>query len=131
MDKRVPEECMRLSMAGGTPFPEIVRRLAEAGVESYYTDLIELRKVHYGPNGEAHSVSIPLTGRVPIADRFDEPGVKEALRRIQTGKIEYPEFLRAIVAAGVMSYSVFIAGRRAIYTGRKGEQYVELFPGSK
>jgi uncharacterized protein YbcV (DUF1398 family) len=47
------------------------------------------------------------------------------------GEIQYREFLRQIQAAGAATYSVYITGKRAIYTGRQGDSYTEWFPGAR
>lgn len=55
----------------------------------------------------------------------------QALRAIQGRVIDYGEFLRRIMKAGAVSYDVFLDGRKAIYTGGKGDFYVENFPGNQ
>jgi hypothetical protein len=35
------------------------------------------------------------------------------------------------MAAGTTGYWVFLAGRKVIYFGRKGDFHIEEFPGSK
>ena len=39
----------------------------------------------------------------------------------------YPEFLQRATAAGTIAYWVFMAGKKVIYFGRKGESHVEDF----
>ena len=55
----------------------------------------------------------------------------EALRAIQAKRIDYGEFVRRVMTVGTVGCDVFLEGRKAVYTGRKGELYVESFPGSK
>jgi uncharacterized protein YbcV (DUF1398 family) len=123
----VMQECSTRSHAGTIPFPEVVGKLTAAGVERYHADLCRGERTYYMPNGDSH---IDLVGAEPepIAQQFTESGVVAALRAIQRGEILYLEFLRRIQAAGCCDYFVLIAGRRALYFGRKGEVYEELFP---
>ena len=110
------------------PFPEVVRRLAAIGVERYYADLVRAEKTHYGSNGASHRE--PFLGYAPAspADTFSADAIRAAIRTIQQGEIDYPTFLDRILAAGCAYYTVHIRGQRAIYTGRDGESYVEVFP---
>jgi uncharacterized protein YbcV (DUF1398 family) len=123
----VMQECSTRSHAGAIPFPEVVRKLTEAGVESYHADLYRGERTYYLPNAESH---VDVVAAVPelFAQDFSEAGVVAALRAIQRGEIVYLEFARRIQAAGCSGYFVFITSRRALYFGRKGEVYEELFP---
>ncbi|HUX43904.1 MAG TPA: hypothetical protein VMV57_04055 [Terracidiphilus sp.] len=120
-------ECARLSEQGKISFPEVVRKLAQMGVERYHTDLCCEEHVYYMPNGEVHVEPMGLLPE-PIAAEFFEAGVASAIQAIQRGEIQYTEFLRRIMAAGCVGYFVLIAGRQAQYFGRKGEMRVEKFP---
>ena len=125
MDYEVIKECTLLSE--NTPFSEIVGRLANANIELYYADLLVPSKTYYSKN-EAFVVPFSLKSEKYVGAAFNADHVVQALCRIQSGQIQYPEFLRQIMEAGVVSYFVFIKGRRAIYFGRLGEQYIEQFP---
>lgn len=113
------------------PFPEVVRRLAAIGVERYYADLVRAEKTYYGANGASHRE--PFLDYAPAAPAatFDANAVRAAIATIQRGGLDYPAFLDRILAAGCAFYTVHIAGQRAIYTGREGDNYVEPFPGRK
>ena len=66
-----------------------------------------------------------------MAQAFSDAGVDAAVRSIQRGEIQYAEFVRGTMAAGCVGYFVPIAGRHAIYFGRKGERHLEPFPVAK
>ena len=117
-----------LAMDGKLSFPETVKRMAETGVERYRADLVSLLKSHYAPDGETHCERIPLSDAPAIGAEFSHDGVKAAIVDIQHHRIEYPEFLRRIMSAGTAEYTVFIAGKQAIYTGRHGDFHIEHFP---
>jgi uncharacterized protein YbcV (DUF1398 family) len=129
MDRTVISECMRLSFAD-TPFPQVVGKLAAAGVHAYRADLVRLEKTYYGTQTDAHEHAMPLAEAPPIADKFSETDVTATVHAIQRGEIGYAEFLRRIMRAGCASYSVFIDGRKAMYFGRDGTFYTEPFPAS-
>jgi uncharacterized protein YbcV (DUF1398 family) len=126
----VMTDCKAQSLAGKIPFPEVIRRLHEAGVERYHVDLTRDETTYYLPCGESH---VFATGgpREPIADAFDAAAVEGAVRAIRRGEIIFPEFLRRIVAAGCVGYFTQIAGRRVQYAGRTNDMHVEPFPAAK
>lgn len=123
-------ECTEGSDAATLTFPEVVGKLTEAGVERYYADLCRLTRTYYMPDGESHVVETLSHKEKPAKD-FDAGGVVAALREIQARKIDYRTFCDKILASGCVGYIVSIAGRRAVYFGRTGETFVEMFPGAK
>jgi uncharacterized protein YbcV (DUF1398 family) len=120
-------DCSDKSAAENMPFPEVVRRLTECGVESYRTDLYRSTRTFYMPNGESQEVEMEIPP-VAIADGFSDQGVIDALQDIQQKKIGYVEFLQRIGAAGTTNYFVYLTGRCALYLGREGGQHLERFP---
>ena len=126
MDYAIIDDSAKLSFQD-TPFPEVVRRLSQTGVRSYYADLIRLEKIYYG-KGDTYSHSLSLGDASPVADQFDEPGIKASIRAVQHGEIGYAEFLRQIMQAGCSAYMVFLQGRKAIYFGQDGAFHIEKFP---
>jgi uncharacterized protein YbcV (DUF1398 family) len=126
----VMKECKEQSLAGKIPFPEVIRRLHEAGVERYHVDLTRDETTYYLPGGESH-VFATDGPREPIAGPFDAAAVEGAVRASQRGEIIFPEFLRRIMAAGCVGYFTQIAGRRVQYIGRTGDTHVEPFPTAK
>ncbi|MGC1462938.1 MAG: DUF1398 family protein [Terracidiphilus sp.] len=126
----VMHECARLSDHEKISFPEVVRKLTQAGVERYHTDLCCQEHVFYMPNGETHVEPMDLPDW-PITHEFKEEWINLALQAIQSGEILYMEFLRRIMLAGCVGYFVLIAGRKVEYFGRGGEIYIEPFPAPK
>ena len=129
-------ECSERSVAGNITFPEVVGKLMAAGIESYHADLYRREKTYYAANGDSHVESESgLNPKVfnadAVAKELNPNGVKEALRQIQHKEIDYQQFLRGILSAGVASYWVYLAGKRAIYVARNGDEYVEWFPGAR
>jgi uncharacterized protein YbcV (DUF1398 family) len=127
MNYDVVKECTLLSDQEKISFPEVVARLDEANIEMYYADLLVPSKTYYSKN-EAYVVPCTCNSEKIVGSMFNQDLVMDAIRLIQSGKIKYQEFIHKIMEAGVVSYSVFITGRKAIYFGKKGEQQVEQFP---
>lgn len=125
----VLRKCSEDSDEGSVPFPAIVKRLMDAGVERYHADLVRAEKTYYLPNGESETVANHAVDS-KLATTFSAPAVEAALREIQAGKIRYKDFCAEVMAAGCAGYIVSIAGQRAVYYGRTGESYVEHFPGA-
>jgi uncharacterized protein YbcV (DUF1398 family) len=118
---------MTETQAGKLIFPEVVRRLLEVGVESYFVDVPNRREVFYMSDGQAHTQSMTLALN-SVASDFSLAGIIAAIRGVQTDAIRYPEFMKQATAAGVLAYWAFLAGRKVIYFGRKGEAHIEEFP---
>lgn len=133
MDPHVKEvvlECTRASDEERIGFPEVVGKLAEAGVERYLADLVRGDRTYYLPGGESQpEKGYAVTGRP--ADDFSPSAVRAALGAIQKGEIRYREFCERIAAGGCVGYMVSLPGRRALYFGRTADYYVEHFPGAK
>lgn len=130
MNKQIIAECMKASFAD-TPFPEVVARLAGAGVRAYRADLIKLRKTYYDEGRDAYDHAMPFGDAPDVAAQFAASDVAGAVRAIQHKEIGYAEFLKRIMQAGCASYGVYFGGRKAVYVGRDGDEYVEPFPAAK
>jgi len=127
MDTKVIQEVMTETQEGRMVFPEVVRRLSSAGVESYFVDFIAGVETVYGGDGETHTASMTLKP-APVAAVFSGDGVVAAIRGAQADMVRYPEFVKLSTAAGVAGYWAFLTGKKVIYFGRKGEMHVEEFP---
>jgi uncharacterized protein YbcV (DUF1398 family) len=126
MNHAVIDESEKLSFQD-TPFPEVVKQLSQTGVRSYYADLIRLEKIYYG-DGDTYAHRLSLGEAPPVADQFDEPGIKASIRAVQRGEIGYARFLQQIMQAVCSTYAVFLPGRKAIYFGQDGAFHIEHFP---
>ena len=121
------EDCTQGSDEDRLTFPQVVGNLMSAGIERYHADLQRSEKTYYLPSGES-KVLKTYTVAAQAAGSFSPSGVADAVRAIQKGQIKYNEFCERILAAGCVSYIVSLAGKRAVYYGRTGEAYVEMFP---
>lgn len=127
MNYEVAKECTILSSKEQISFPEVVHRLSQAGIESYYADLLSSTKTYYAGN-IAFTDDIKLNFKAEVSDTFRTEDVINAIRQIQLEEIQYQTFLKKIMDSGVIGYFVFIKGHKAIYFGRKGEYHIEEFP---
>jgi uncharacterized protein YbcV (DUF1398 family) len=130
MNTKVMHDVMTETQAGKLIFPEVVRRLIEVGVESYFVDLATANETFYMSDGTTHIAAITL-GLDRVAADFSSSGLVAAIRGAQADTIRYPEFMKRSAAAGVVAYWAFLTGKRVIYFGRKGESHVEEFPRTK
>ncbi|MGD9631990.1 MAG: DUF1398 family protein [Pirellulales bacterium] len=119
--------CVRASQTGEWQFPEIVARLAAIGVERYHADYTRLEKTFYFDDGESIVTTIPHDAQV-VSHDFSAQAVEAAVRQSQRNEHTFSDFVRKTIAAGCVGYCVHIAGRHAVYFGRKGETHVEQFP---
>ena len=128
MDNSVLHECLTEAFAGRMTFPETVMRMLETGVERDDADLTLMKKTHFGTDGTTHVEPIPLGDAPAVPTELSPESVKDAIMAIRTREIDYPDFLRRVMAAGTTNYSVYVNGRKAIYFGRNGDFHVEPFP---
>jgi uncharacterized protein YbcV (DUF1398 family) len=127
MNKQAIHEAAMTTQQGKMTFSQVVQRLMEAGVESYLVDFAAAQKIHYLDDGTTHTVPMILEPG-HVAEHFDAAGLVDAIRGAQADTVRYPEFVERATAAGVIGYWAFLAGKKVIYFGRKGEQHVEEFP---
>jgi uncharacterized protein YbcV (DUF1398 family) len=127
MSKQAIHELATATQQGKMTFPQVVKGLLEAGVESYLVDFATKQKTHYLANGTTHTVPLILDPG-PIAEDFNGAGLVAAIRGAQADTVRYPEFVKRSTTAGVIGYWAFLTGKRVTYFGRKGEQHIEEFP---
>ncbi len=126
MNHQIIQECVHLSEQGKITFPEVVQKLLGAGVELYYVDFLASKATYYGKN-EAYAVDCNYSSKREVAPDFNETEVVHAIRLIQSGQIQYQEFVGKMMAAGVISYLSCLEGAKVTYFGRKGEEHIEKF----
>lgn len=131
MDTEIVTAASRATLDGSIPFPEVVRRLIETGVEYYHVDYVALRKSFYSATGDVVTTAIPYEGLPPVAADFDLSGLRAAIRDSQLHGQHYRDFTRRAMAAGVQGYIAFLKGQRVTYWGRGGDQHTEWFPGAE
>jgi len=130
MDSQVVAETARATLAGTMPFPEVVRRLIETGVEYYHVDYVALRKTFYSANGDTITTPITYEALPDVSAALDAAALKAAILDSQTKGQPYRDFTRRAMQAGVQGYMAFLRGQRVTYWGRDGEQHTEWFPGA-
>ena len=130
MNTEAMHKALAGSQAGKLTFPEVVGMLVNAGVESYFADLLRGQETFYTTDGETHRERMTLPPSKIAAD-FSQSALVAAIRAAQTDQIRYPEFVKQATAAGTIGYWAFLAGKKVIYFGRKGEFHVEEFPRQK
>jgi Phage envelope protein len=123
----VINQCAQASYAGTLSFGEVVGRLAQAGVESYFADYRAQLTTYYSPAGDTYSIKLNIQPQ-SVVKEFSKDDIQAAIRGAQSGEVKYPEFLQRSSAAGCCGYWAWIAGRHVTYFGRKGEQHIERFP---
>jgi uncharacterized protein YbcV (DUF1398 family) len=113
------------------PFPQIVGRLIDAGVEFYHVDYLALRKTFHSGEGAVVTTPIPLEGLPPVAADFDAEALRANIRDSQQNHQSWRDFTFRAMRAGVQGYFAFLRGQRVTYFGRQGDQHTEWFPGAK
>lgn len=122
MNKQVIQELAMSTQQGKMTFPEVVKGLLEVGVESYMVDFPTRQKTHYLSDGTTHRVPMILEPD-PIPAEFNSDAIVAALSDAQADVIRYPEFVKRVVAAGVIGYWAFLTGKKVVYLGRKGRRF--------
>lgn len=130
MNTQIVSEVSRATLAGTMPFPEIVGRLIETGVESYHVDYVTLLKTFYGFAGDAVTTPITYEGLPEVSVDFDQAALRAAILDSQRNGQHYRDFTIRAMEAGVQGYIAFLRGQRVTYWGRGGDQHTEWFPGA-
>lgn len=125
--EQILQECADGARNHTLTFPEILGRLAAAGVERYHADYSRHEITYYLTDGQSYVVSVPHADD-PAADAFCAADVEQAVRQSQRNEHSYLDFIRKTLAAGCVGYFVQLTGRRVIYFGRRGECHLEHFP---
>jgi uncharacterized protein YbcV (DUF1398 family) len=131
MDSKIVAEAARATLDGSIPFPEVVRRLVETGVEYYRVDYVMLEKTYYSASGEVIRTPISYEGLPSVAGEFNVEALCAAILDSQENGQHYRDFTKRAINAGVQSYIAFLRGKRVVYWGRDGDQHIEWFPGAK
>lgn len=130
MNTEIVAEAARATLSGSLPFPEVVRRLIETGVEYYHVDYVALRKTFYSASGTMVTTPITYEGLPAVAADFDVAALRAAIVDSQNYGQHYRDFTQRAMEAGVQGYIAFLRGMRVTYWGRGGEHHVEWFPGA-
>jgi uncharacterized protein YbcV (DUF1398 family) len=130
MNSEIVSEAARATLSGSMPFPEVVRRLIETGVEYYHVDYVALRTNFYSGTGDVVTTPISYEGLPSVAAEFDAAGLRAAILDSQQHGQHYRDFTRRAMEAGVQGYIAFLRGQRVTYWGRGGDQHTEWFPGA-
>ncbi len=130
MNTEIVTEAARATLDGSIPFPEVVRRLIETGVEYYHVDYVAMQKRFYSAAGDVVTTPIPYESLPSVAADFDATGLRAAILDSQRHGQHYREFTRRAMEAGVQGYIAFLRGLRVTYWGRGGDQHTEWFPGA-
>jgi len=131
MDSKIVAEAARATLDGSIPFPEVVRRLMETGVEYYHVDYVALQKTFYSASGGVIKTPITYEGLPSVASEFDAAGLRAAILDSQQNGQHYRAFTMRAMNAGVQGYIAFLRGKRVTYWGRGGDQHTEWFPGAE
>lgn len=92
-------EVLAETQAGKLIFPEVVRRLLEVGVESYFCDLATGTETFYLSDGktQVENLVLPL---LPVAEEFSSFNLIATIRGAQADEIRYPEFMKRAARSG-------------------------------
>lgn len=131
MKSEIVAEAARATLDGSIPFPEVVRRLMETGVEYYHVDYVALQKTFYSASGEIIKTPINYEWLPSISSDFNAVALRAAIFDSQQNGQHYRDFTRRAMSAGVQGYIAFLRGQRVTYWGRNGDQHIEWFPGAK
>ncbi|MFZ6751324.1 DUF1398 family protein [Undibacterium sp. Ren11W] len=130
MNSEIVAEVARATLDGRIPFPEVVRRLVETGVEYYHVDYVALQKTYYSASGEIIKTSINYENLPSIAADLDVDALRAIILDSQQNAQHYRDFTIRAMRAGVQAYIAFLRGKRVTYWGRGGDQHIEWFPGA-
>jgi uncharacterized protein YbcV (DUF1398 family) len=117
---------MEQSQARKLTFPEVVRRLLDAGVESYFCDLAIRQETFY-----MRDLKTPVQKMTPptafVAEEFLVSGAHCSDSWRSGRHHSLSRIFQALRRCRVIAYWAFLTGRKVMYFGRRGEIHVEEF----
>lgn len=112
-------------------YPKTFDALKAAGV-THYDVICAQHAITYFAHSDSWKTPVPSDFQtLPVAQTLDKVAFGTALKRAQTGQINYSTFLKEIAAAGCSHYHVDMSARHVTYMGDDGAQVVEPVPPSK
>jgi uncharacterized protein YbcV (DUF1398 family) len=123
-------EAAQATLAGTMPFPQIVAKLIEAGVEYYHVDYVGRCKRFYDAAGACVVTAMTYEKLPAVAAELDVEALRENIRDSQQKGQHYRDFTTRAMRAGVQGYFAFLRGQRVTYFARTGDQHTEWFPGA-
>jgi uncharacterized protein YbcV (DUF1398 family) len=120
----------RATQEGSMPFPQIVGRLIENGVEYYHVDFASGSFTFYSASGSTVLAPLMFEKLPSIAGDFDVVELRAAILDSQQHGQRFRTFCDRAVKAGVQGYIAYLRGKRVTYFGRQGDQHTEWFPGA-
>lgn len=130
MNASAVHEAAAATLAGTMPFPQIVAKLIDAGVEYYHVDYVGRCKRFYDGDGTCVITPIPFEGLPSVAPELDTAALCDDIRDSQQNGQHYRDFTIRAMRAGVQGYFAFLRGQRVTYFGRTGDEHTEWFPGA-
>jgi uncharacterized protein YbcV (DUF1398 family) len=124
-------EAARATQTGSLPFPEIVGKLMDTGVEYYQVDYAAQQFSFYSAVGSVVTAPLLFEDLPAISDDFDAAALRAAVLDSQQNGQKFRQFSQRAMQAGVQGYFAFLRGKRVVYMGRQGDQHTEWFPGAK
>lgn len=109
-------------------FPVLAEVMHRAGIRRNEWTLPAGQSVYVTDAGAAVQTAPPLVSLMSDVPAFDRDAVIVALRADQAGHSNFPEFLTAIWAAGVIRFVVDLDERTVVYSGIDGAAYTERYP---
>lgn len=119
----VTQACLNNTMN----FPEAVQVLLDVEVSHYRVDYVRNEKAVYLRNGESVIESLDLANDA-VGPVFKGDEVGAAVKASQTEGQSFRAFVDRTKRAGCVGYTAYLDGRKVVYTGRLGEEHIELFP---
>jgi uncharacterized protein YbcV (DUF1398 family) len=122
------EEKIQAAYKSAKTYPELVKMLISAGIQSYTVEVSTGSILYRLAAGENHLHQKSAEPK-QIEKNFSEEQTIKAIRDNQQGKSDYPTFMDDIAKAGVRFYEATLAGnrKRVTYIGIGG-YYEELIP---
>lgn len=114
--------------AAGQPYPYLIKYLKAIGIDNYFVKVGNHKRTYTSTTGEK-LIMAPDIPEFEPAETFELDAVKEAIKKINEGSIDYDSFLREIGNAGIHTFVADITGMKMIYQGPNSEyEYEEVIP---
>lgn len=109
-------------------FPYLAQALLQSGITMNRWQLPSCQSIYMMSEGSVVQQGPTLITGTFVVPKFDREALINAIRIDQKGESTFPEFLKNIWNAGVVSYDADFVKRHVIYFGVNGESYLEEYP---
>lgn len=120
MDVQMMEDAIRGFRQDNLSFASYIDKIKEAGCIAYATEFTHFTTNYFGNTLEVIQKNLPFTYPSIKERPFDPQELQKTFEQFTQEKIDYPNFVKKIIEAGVTHYKVELNPLRCSFYGNQG-----------